>query len=148
MAWNDSANTCVGNNDSINNIDSNISKRNTDRSSGKVSLGKVELIGLSASGIGEIKVAINNYIEEVSGALEKFIAEVDVKTAFAGTSIVAALDEYLLSVKNYINGLVLQLKEFDTKLANVLCAWEVSDKATASQIDASSSVVQGATTSV
>ncbi len=85
------------------------------------------LAGVTASFASNVSTAIDEYCAEIDAKIEE-LSQVEVNTAFKGSAIESALNNFIESVKTTAKSYTNKLKEAETQIVNsVAKAYETQD---------------------
>ena len=97
------------------------------------SMGGYSIVGIDANRIPEMRDQIRNSVQAIQSHLDGIEAETNSSNAFRSDDIKNAVQQYVLSVKEYSKALISDLLAFSDKLQDVRNAWEQSTASYASE---------------
>ena len=105
------------------------------------------VVGINAAKVPEMREAIRNAVSNIQSHIDGIEAETNTANAFKSDEIKAAVEKYVLAVKDYAKALTSNLLAFSDKLESVHQAWLTSTQTFASEsIDASTTNVSSSAT--
>lgn len=104
-----------------------------------------DVVGLNTTKIGDMKTAIDNYVNDVYEHLKNVKVDTDPSVALKGTGMEEAVKSYVAKVVEYCEALCSNLLAFNDKLTKVEEAWRASDKNMSSKVTAGEGDVSAAT---
>lgn len=90
------------------------------------SLSGYSIVGIDANKIPEMRAQIRDSVQALQAHLDGIEAETNSTNAFRSEEIKSAVEQYVLSVKEYSKALISDLLAFSDKLQDVKNAWEQS----------------------
>lgn len=111
------------------------------------SMGGYSIVGIDATKVEPMREQIRTSVANIQGYLDGIEATANAANAFRSEEIVAAVQRYVDSVKEYSKALVSDLLAFSDKLKDVQEAWEASSQTFASDsINTTATSMSDATT--
>ena len=102
-------------------------------------MGEYSIVGINANQVPAMKNAIANYVEAIQNHLEKIETSADSSQAFKSDAVKTAVQNYLLTLKDYCQNLVSQMLAFSDKLQEVYEKWVEATGNMAQSVNSSAS---------
>lgn len=98
-----------------------------------------DVVGINANQIGNMRSAINNYVNAIYKKIDEINTGASAEAAFRGDEVASAVKNYMETLKEYCTNLTSQLLAFSDKLAEVGAKWEEAAQSMSGQIGSSAS---------
>lgn len=111
------------------------------------SMSGLDVVGINATKVPEMREQIRSSVQALQTYLDGIDAETNSAAAFRSDEVKTAVENYVLSVKDYSKALISDLLAFSDKLQSVRDAWEQSTSSFANDsVSTSTSQMKDAST--